>query len=141
VGNGALICGIGCWMHAQAPGCRVIGVCAAGAPAMAESWRSGQICTTVATATVADTIAVRDPVPEAVDEMRTVVDDMVTVGDDQLCDGVRSLHRELGLVVEPAGAASLAALMNFRCQYRDRLVALIISGGNLAPALIRGWLT
>jgi threonine dehydratase len=60
---------------------------------MAESWRSAQIRTTVATATVADTIAVRDPVPEAVEEMRTGVDDMVTVGDDQLCDAVRSLYR------------------------------------------------
>jgi threonine dehydratase len=141
VGNGALIGGMGRWMHAQTPGCRVIGVCAAGAPAMAESWRSGQICTTVATATVADTIAVRDPVPEALAEMRTVVDDMVTVGDDQFRDAVRTLHRELGLVVEPAGAASLAALMNLRSQYRDGLVAILVSGGNLAPALIPGWLT
>jgi threonine dehydratase len=47
----------------------------------------------------------------------------------------------LGLVVEPAGAASLAALMNLSSQYRNGLVAIIISGGNLAPALIPGWLT
>jgi threonine dehydratase len=140
VGNGALISGVGRWMHAHAPGCRVVGVCAAGAPAMAQSWRSGQICTTVATATAADTLAVRNPIPEALQEMRTAVDDLVTVEEDQLRDAVRRLHRDLGLVVEPSGAASLAAVMHAGTQYRDGLVAILISGGNLAPALIPSWL-
>jgi threonine dehydratase len=141
VGNGALISGIGRWMHAHAPGCRVIGVCAEGAPAMAESWRSGELCTTDSTATAADTIAVRIPVPQALHEMRTAVDDLVLVGEDRLHDAVRRLHRELGLVVEPSGAASLAAAIQLSPQSRDRLVAIIISGGNLAPALIPAWLT
>jgi threonine dehydratase len=141
VGNGALIAGVGRWIHAEAPGCRVIGVCAEGAPAMAQSWRTGQVCTTATTATAADTIAVRNPIPEALHEMRSAVDDMVTVGEDQLWDAVRWLHRELGLVVEPSGAAGLAALIHTAAQYRDRLVAILISGGNLAAALIPGWLS
>ncbi|HZW30662.1 MAG TPA: pyridoxal-phosphate dependent enzyme, partial [Isosphaeraceae bacterium] len=140
VGNGALIGGVGRWMHAQAPGCRVIGVCAAGAPAMAQSWRSGQICTTATTATAADTIAVRNPVPAALHEMRTAADEVATVGDDALREAVHRLHRELGLVVEPSGAAGLAAVLNGGSEYRDRLVAILISGGNLAPALIPSWL-
>jgi threonine dehydratase len=141
VGNGALINGIGRWMHAHAPGCRVVGVCAEGAPAMAESWQSGRICTTAAQETAADTIAVRVPVPESLLEMSTTVDEMVLVSEDRLRDAVRLLHRELGLVVEPSGAASLAAAVEVSSRYRDRLVAIVISGGNLAPALIPSWLS
>jgi threonine dehydratase len=140
VGNGALISGIGRWMHAHAPDCRVIGVCAEGAPAMAQSWRSGSLHTTAATETAADTIAVRVPVPQALQEMRTAVDEMVLVSEDRLRDAVRLLHRELGLVVEPSGAAGLAAAIHLRTSYQHRLVAIIISGGNLAPRLIQDWL-
>jgi threonine dehydratase len=140
VGNGALISGIGRWMHAQAPGCRVIGACAAGAPAMAESWRTGRLCTTTATQTAADTIAVRIPVAEALREMRTAVDAMVLVEEEPLRDAVRRLHRELGLVVEPSGAAGLAAAVQVGPRYQDCLVAIVISGGNLASALIPTWL-
>jgi threonine dehydratase len=140
VGNGALIGGIGRWMRAHAPDCRVIGACAEGAPAMALSWRSGRPCTTDQTATAADTIAVRIPVPEALREMQSAVDEMVLVGEDRLREAVCLLHRELGLVVEPAGAASLAAAIQEAPRYRDRLVAVVVSGGNLAPSLMRDWL-
>jgi threonine dehydratase len=140
VGNGALINGIGRWMRAHAPGCRVIGACAEAAPAMALSWRSGRICTTDRAETAADTIAVRIPVPEALREMRVTVDEMVLVGEDRLREAVRLLHRELGLVVEPAGAASLAVAIQAASRYRDRLVAVVVSGGNLAPSLMRDWL-
>jgi threonine dehydratase len=140
VGNGALIGGIGRWMRAHASGCRVIGACAEGAPAMAQSWRSGRLCTTDRAATAADTIAVRIPVPEALSEMRATVDEMVLVSEDRLREAVRLLHRELGLVVEPAGAASLAVAIQEASRYRDRLVAVVISGGNLAPSLMRDWL-
>jgi threonine dehydratase len=140
VGNGALIGGIGRWMRAHAPGCRVIGACAEGAPAMALSWRSGRVCTTDRAETAADTIAVRIPVPQALREMQSTVDDMVLIGEDRLREAVRLLHRGLGLVVEPAGAASLAVAIQEASRYRDRLVAVVISGGNLAPSLMRDWL-
>jgi threonine dehydratase len=107
---------------------------------MAESWRSRRVCTTAETATAADTIAVRVPVPEALHEMQTAVDEMVLVGEDALRAAVGLLHRALGLVVEPSGAASLAAAVQLSSSYHDRLVAIIISGGNLAPALIPSWL-
>jgi threonine dehydratase len=108
---------------------------------MARSWRSGRLCTTAAAETAADTIAVRIPVPQALREMRSAVDDMVLVDEDRLRDAVRRLHRELGLVVEPSGAAALAAAFQVASDHRDRLVAIVISGGNLAPALIPTWLS
>jgi threonine dehydratase len=132
IGNGALVNGIGRWLHANATSCRVIGACAQGAPAMAESWRSGRLCATAKAETVADTIAVRNPVPEALEEMRASVDEIVLVSDDQLREAVGLLHKELGLVVEHSGAASLAVAMQVASRYRDRLVSIVISGGNLA---------
>ena len=132
VGNGALVNGIGRWMHAHEPDCRVLGVCAEAAPAMAESWRSGRLCTTATAETVADTIAVRNPVPEALEEMRATVDEMILVSEAGLRAAVHLLHRELGLVVEPSGAASLAAAIEVAPQYQNRLVAIVISGGNHA---------
>jgi len=108
---------------------------------MAQSWRSGRLCTTGTAETAADTIAVRIPVPQALGEMQATVDEMVLVGEDHLRQAVRLLHRELGLVVEPAGAASLAVAMQDASRYRDQLVAVVISGGNLAPSLMREWLS
>jgi threonine dehydratase len=137
VGNGALINGIGRWMRAHAPVCRVIGACAQGAPAMADSWRSGRLCTTPKAETAADTIAVRIPVPEALREMRTTVDEMILVSEDRLQEAVALVYRELGLVVEPAGAASLAATIETAPRFRDRLVAVVLSGGG-NPAQSRG---
>jgi threonine dehydratase len=136
VGNGALINGIGRWMHANAPGCRVIGACARGAPAMADSWRTGRLCTTAVAETIADTIAVRNPVPEALEEMRATVDEIILVSDDQLREAVTLLHRELGLVVEYSGAASLAVATQISLQEQERLVAIVISGGNVTPSLV-----
>lgn len=139
VGNGSLINGIGRWMRSHAPGCRMIGACAEGAPAMALSWRSGRPCTTDRAETAADTIAVRIPVPQALHEMQATVDEMVLVGEARLREAVRLLHKELGLLVEPAGAASLAVALQEASVYRDRLVAVVISGGNLNPDLMREW--
>src|SRR3712207_8493814 len=54
---------------------RVVAVCARGAPAMAESWRAGHPVATAAADTIADGIAVRVPVPEALDDVRRVTED------------------------------------------------------------------
>lgn len=141
VGNGALVNGIGRWMKARAPACRVIGVCAAPAPSMADSWRAGRVCETASAQTIADGIAVRVPVPEAVAELAHTVDDMVLVADDRIREAMRLLHQELGLVVEPAGAAGLAAALDLRHQLAGQLVAVPICGGNLTEDQVRSWLT
>lgn len=140
VGNGALINGIGCWMKAHAPACRTIGVCAERAPCMALSWRAGQVKETPHAATIADGIAVRVPVPEAVAEMVRTVDDMVLVREDRLREAMRLLHQEVGLVVEPAGAAGLAAALQFQDRWAGQLVAILIGGGNVTSEEVRAWL-
>jgi threonine dehydratase len=101
VGDGALITGIGCWVKAHAPSIRVIGVCASGAPCMVDSWRTGRPVSTERSDTIAEGIAVRDPVPASVPRLRAVVDDMVLIDDADLLDAVDLASHCLGIALEP----------------------------------------
>lgn len=140
VGNGALISGMGRWLKAVRPSTRVTGVCATGAPAMERSWRSGRVELTERADTIADGIAVRVPVPNALEDMRGVVDDIVLVEDSQIIEAMRLLFDSLGIVVEPAGAAGLAACLSQRERLRGATVAIPLCGGNLTEQQVREWL-
>lgn len=113
LGNGALLTGIGRWLKTASPSTKVIGVAAAGADAMAASWREGRIVERPSVATRADGIAVRVPIPQAVHDMAGTVDDVLLVDDDAILQAVRLLFDTAGLVVEPAGAAGVAARSPF----------------------------
>lgn len=135
VGNGALVCGVGAWLKARSPRTRVVGVCAAAAPAMAESWRRGTPVTTADAATIADGVAVRVPVPVAVEAMRDHVDDVVLVEEDGIREALRVVRDTLGLILEPAGALGIAAAMRYD---RDpgATVATIVTGSNFSAELL-----
>jgi threonine dehydratase len=139
VGDGALLAGVGRWVKAHQPDTQVIGVCASGSPAMERSWRSGRIQVEPAE-TIADGIAIRSPYPEALGDVAAVADDMLLVDDQALVAAMRSAHSELGLVLEPAGAAGLAALATHREQFRGKRVAVILSGGNITLEQMQNWL-
>jgi threonine dehydratase len=139
LGNGAMLTGVARWVKAHSPRTSVIGVCATGAPAMAESWRSGRLIEYPSINTIAAGIGVRIPIREALADMVGLVDDVVLVGDEDLVKAMKLLHKQVGLVVEPSGAAGLAAIFAQPDRYRDRLVAAIISGGNLSPEEVRQW--
>lgn len=111
VGNGALIVGVGSWLRAAAPACRVVGVQAEGAAAMTLSWRAGRPIDTPSAATYADGIASRIAIPSAVALMAGRVDDMLTVSEDALRAAQAELTAELGITVEGAAAASWAGLL------------------------------
>ncbi|HUH13773.1 MAG TPA: pyridoxal-phosphate dependent enzyme [Longimicrobiales bacterium] len=140
VGNGALITGVARWVKAHSPETRVVGVSAAGAPAMERSWRTGAVVETDATDTIADGIAVRVPVAEALADMRGVVDEMVLVDDQAIVRAMRRTFEETGLVVEPAGAAGVAALVAAPERWRGRLVATPLCGSNITAEQARRWL-
>ncbi len=140
LGNGSLINGIGTWFKHFSPDCRVIGVCAEGAPSMELSWRAGKPVSTESIATIADGIGVRVPVPEALVAMRTAVDEVMLVSDEEILDAMRMLFLETGLVVEPAGAAGLAAVAQRRNELDGQRVATPLCGGNLTEDQIRRWL-
>ncbi len=134
VGNGALIGGMGLFLRDRAEGIRVIGVVAAGAPVMRRAFETGDSSpASDPPRTVADGIAVRVPVPEAVSLLRGVVDEVIEVTEEALAEAVELLHDALGLVVEPAGAAGVAALIEHRERFAGGDFATPLCGGNAGP--------
>jgi peptide deformylase len=143
LGNGALLNGVGRWIKATSPSTRVIGICSRGAPAMAESFKNGPghpVVSHSQVETIADGIAVRVPIPEAVEDMHGIVDDVLLVDDRELLEAMNLVHRYNGLVVEPAGVAGLAALLADRNAFTGQSVATVLCGSNLTPAQAREWL-
>lgn len=118
----------------------MIGVCASGAPAMERSWRSGQLQETERADTIADGIAVTSPYPEALADLTGLVDDILLVEDDTILQAMRRAHQELGLVLEPSGAASLAVLLAHRRRFEGQLVGAVLSGGNVTVEQMKQWL-
>ena len=139
LGDGALLGGMARWIKAQCPTTRVIGVCAEASPAMERSWRSKQVVSAPCDATIAAGIAVGTPFEEAVTDLTGLIDDVLLVPDSSLISAMRLAHKELGIVLEPAGAAGLAAVMDHRAQFRGRLVATVLTGGNVSPGNLTQW--
>jgi threonine dehydratase len=119
LGDGALISGVARWFKAHAPGTRIVGVCASGAPAMALSFEAGHPVSTPGTDTIATAIAISEPVPESVARVLALVDEVVLVDDEVLRAAQRLISDSLGVLVEPSGAAGVAAL----ARHGDRLPA------------------
>lgn len=136
VGDGALIAGIAHWIKEHAPQTRIIGVCASGSPCMALSWRAGKPVSTERSDTIAEGIEVRVPVPESVVRLVALVDDMVLVDDNDLLEAMQLSVRALGLLLEPSGAAGLAAIRVHNLP-GDRF-ATVLTGSNLRDEHLRG---
>lgn len=139
LGNGALLGGMATWIKSVAPDTEVIGVCARGAPSMQLSWQRGAAIPTNTADTISDGIAVRVPVPEAVESLRGIVDDVVLVDDTQTLAAMRDLRRALGLYVEPAGAVGVAAIAADRARFAGRHVATVLCGGNVTDDQALEW--
>ena len=136
LGNGALLGGVATWFKAHHPATRIIGICAEGAPSMERSWRARGPVATERAETISDGIAVRVPVPEAVADLQDLVDDIVLVNDLITIDAMRRLFAHLGLVVEPAGAVGIAALIADPLRLAGKRVATILCGSNLTTAQV-----
>lgn len=140
LGNGALACGAGRYLKEARPAVRVVAVQSTGAPAMLESWRRKEIVRQDSISTIADGIGVRIPIPECVADMEGVIDDGILVEDASLIEAIRLAHDHLGVVLEPSGAAGLAALLENRERFKDQSVAIVLCGGNLTPEQMKLWL-
>jgi threonine dehydratase len=130
LGNGALVAGLGAWVKYASPATAMLAVCARGAPAMGLSVQQGRVVTADAADTIADGIAVRIPVPSAVLAVGAVVDEVLFVNDDHIRAAMALLEDELGLVVEPAGATGMAALIADPNRWRGKRLAIPLCGGN-----------
>lgn len=130
LGNGALLTGTAVWIKANMPACRVIGVVAANAPAMKLSWEQNRRVATKRADTIADGIAVREPVDFALACMNGLVDDVLEVDEAAMRDAMAFCSTHFGLVVEAAGAAGIAALLDPTKRGPARTVATVLCGGN-----------
>jgi threonine dehydratase len=128
VGDGALISGVARWLKLRYPETRVIGVCASGAPAMARSFEAGRPVSVEGKGTIAAALAISDPVPESLARIRALVDEIVLVDDDDLRSAMALTAERLGVLVEPAGAAGVAALQRHRERIAGERVAVLLTG-------------
>lgn len=140
LGNGALAAGIGCWFKARSPQTRVVAVAATGAPCMALSFKANAAISTPEAQTIADGIAVRIPVPEAIGWLRDTIDEVVLVDDQQILEAMRFAHETWSRLVEPAGAAGLAAILAQAPAWKGGRVATMLCGANLTDQQTREWL-
>ena len=110
---------------------RVVGVVSAGAPAYARSWEAGEPVSVPVTTKLADGMACRTPVPEALEIIRSTVDHLVEVDDEQVAAAMSLLFTATHNVAEGAGAAALAAAMHERDTLAGQRVGVMVTGGNV----------
>jgi threonine dehydratase len=139
LGGGALATGVGCVLKACAPEVEVICIQPLGAPAMTYSWRQQRVITTASTNTIADGVAGRHPIPAVLDDLLLVADDAVLVQEASIIAGMRMLLDHAGLVVEPAAALGIAAILEDRDRFSGRHIVTIVCGSNVDLDAYQRW--
>jgi threonine dehydratase len=134
-GGGGLVGGVAGAVKALNPGVRVVGVQAEGAAAFPPSLAAGAPVPLTEQHTMADGIAVGTPGPVSYAHVESLVDEVVTVTEESLSRAVLLCLERRKLVVEPAGAAAVAALLEHPGAFPGPIVA-VLSGGNVDPLLL-----
>jgi threonine dehydratase len=114
---------------------RLVGVVSAHATAYLDSIRAGHAVDAPASTRLADGMACRTPVPEALEMIRSEAEDVIAVTDDEVAEAMRALYTDTHNVAEGAGAASLAAALQQRERWRGRRIGIVLSGGNVDAPL------
>jgi len=134
-GGGGLVAGVATAIKSLNPAVRVAGVQAEGAAAFPISISAGEPVQLETMKTMADGIAVGRPGDVPFKAVQEFVDEMVTVSEESLSRALLALVERAKLVVEPAGAAAVAAILENPTAYATPAVA-ILSGGNIDPLLL-----
>lgn len=130
IGGGGLIAGLGSYFKQLSPKTKIIGVEPAGAPAMHDSLKNGHVLTLDKIDTFVDGAAVRRVGETTFKIAQQVVDDVVLVPEGKVCTSILQLYNEEGIVVEPAGALTIAALDFYKEEIKGKTVVCIVSGSN-----------
>ena len=130
IGCGSGICGLIAWRDALGLKTRIIGVVSESADCYALSFEAGKPVETGSANTFADGMAVRVPVPAALEIIRAGAERIVRVSDDEVKAAVRHFYTDTHNLIEGAGAAPLAALLKDGARKGKRF-AVIASGGNI----------
>jgi threonine dehydratase len=139
IGQGSGICG--CIMARDLLGLKteIVGVQSTEAPSYALSFAAGTVVTTETGNTLADGMATRIPVAEALAVIRKGASRIVQVTDDEVGAAIKVYWTDTHNLAEGAGAAPLAAALQDKAKNRGRRVGLILSGGNIDFDLFRKW--
>ncbi|MDF3283142.1 threonine ammonia-lyase [Gordonia sp. N1V] len=136
LGGGGLLAGIAAAVKPVRPDVRIIGVQAAEAAAWPQSLAAGSPTAAARMATMADGIAVALPGEVPFAHVTELVDDVVTVDEDALATALLLMLERAKLLVEPAGAAGVAAVVEGVCGQLSGPVCVVASGGNIDPLVL-----
>jgi threonine dehydratase len=131
VGGGGIAAGIADVIKDKSPNTKLIGVEPSGAPSMTEALKHGQPIELSTIDKFVDGAAVKKIGTLNYEKCRYTLSEMVLVDEGKVCGTILQLYNEFGIVVEPAGALTLAALDQFdKDKIKDKTIVLIFSGGN-----------
>ena len=137
VGGGGLVSGVAAAIKHSRPDVRVIGVEPAGAAKMTASLAAGQPVSLPSTSSIADGLMPVRPGDHTFEHVKAFVDAVVTVDDASIARAALWLFHEAKQVVEPSGAATVAAVLWPKAggplEDRSQKIVAILSGGNVAP--------
>ena len=131
VGGGGLIAGMAAAIRDKAPHVRIIGVESVAAPSMSASFASGKPTEKPVSVTLADGIAVKLPGSRTVPIICDLVDEIVMVEEEEIALAIVSLLEKTKMLVEGAGAVTLAAIQNRRIPEIEGKTVCLLSGGNI----------
>jgi len=130
IGGGGLISGIGAYMKEKISGAKLIGVEAEGAPSMLESLKAGKVVTLEHIDKFVEGTAVRTVGKAGFKISKKIIDDIFVVAEGSVCQKMIALYQDNGIVTEPAGALSIAALEKLGNKIKNKTVVCVVSGGN-----------
>ncbi len=131
IGGGAFISGVAMAVKYAKPEAKIIGVEPEGANAMYLSLKKDKLVGIEKANTIADGLAVERPGVRPFEIARKYVDEVVVVSDKEIKKAMILLLERAKLLVEPAGAASLAAIISEKTNFKDKEIVAILSGGNI----------
>ncbi len=137
IGGGGLAGGVASVTKLLNPDCQIIGVEPVGANAMARSFASGKAENIGVPETIADSLAPPMTLPYPFELCRENVDELSVVSDAEIRSAMRLIFDDLKLAVEPACAASTAALLKVQDRYAGKRVGLVLCGSNIDWASYR----
>ncbi|MFY4858247.1 threonine ammonia-lyase [Aliarcobacter butzleri] len=136
IGGGGLIAGIAIAAKSINPNIKITGVVASGAKGMKDSFLAGIPIDSASVKTIADGIAVRDVTPKLLDLILEYVDEVVEVSDNEIANAILFLLEKHKLMVEGAGAVSVAAIMHDKVDISNKKVCAVVSGGNIDVTML-----
>ncbi|MFW2568291.1 threonine ammonia-lyase [Aliarcobacter butzleri] len=136
IGGGGLIAGVAIAAKSINPNIKITGVVASGAKGMKDSFLAGIPIDSTSVKTIADGIAVRDVTPKLLDLILEYVDEVVEVSDNEIANAILFLLEKHKLMVEGAGAVSVAAIMHDKVDISNKKVCAVVSGGNIDVTML-----